>query len=37
MNAAGSSYRVSFSFVGPQFVNDHLHLHVKIHADRLVM
>ena len=32
------SYYVSrklFRFLGPPLVNDHIHLHVKIHVDRI--
>jgi len=33
MSAAAPSCRGFFRFLGKHLVNDHLHLHVKIHAD----
>ena len=34
MSAGAPSCRASFRFLGKHLVNDHIHLHVKIHADR---
>lgn len=34
MSAAVSSYRASFRFIGKHLVNDRIHLHVKIRAER---
>ena len=37
LTVRGSHYGSSklFRFLGPHLVNDHIHLHVKIHAERL--
>ena len=34
MSATAPSCGTSFRFLGNHLVNDHLHLHVKIHAEK---